>query len=75
MGMLKHNCMREIKNKKQAVQLKHTHKLMDRELAVMNELVRLGFYQVVSSGRFWLTVIISGTSTQRTLGSITAFCC
>lgn len=57
------------------MQLKHTHKLVDRELAVMSELVRLGFYQVVSSGRFWLTVIISGTSTQRTLGSITAFCC
>lgn len=78
--MLKHNCMREIqkkniKKKKQAVQLKHTHKLVDRELAVMSELVRLGFYQVVSSARFWLTVIISGTSTQHTLGSITAFCC
>lgn len=48
---------------------------MDGELAVMSELVRLGFYQVVSSGRFWLPVIISGTSTQLTLGSITAFCC
>ncbi len=48
--------------------------LVDRELAVMSELVRLGFYQVVSSGIFWLPVIISGTSTQLTLGSITALC-
>lgn len=46
----------------------------DGELAVMSELVWLEFYQVVSLGSLMLPVIISGTSTRLTLGSITAFC-
>lgn len=45
LGMPKHK-------KKLAMLLRQIHKIVDRELAVMSELVRLGFYQVVSSGRF-----------------------
>lgn len=57
------------------MQLRQKEKLEFADGELMSELVCRGFYQVVSSGRFWLTVIVSGTSTQSTLGSITALCC